>query len=99
MGAVPIPREVKGLQDGTSCVPGLVAPLSPRDISQLQPLQRVNPNRPHWLRGLSVGLVDERSRWLRIAGVRLTTSAHAELKAESANRGRGRERALEQRPN
>jgi hypothetical protein len=70
-------------------VPGLVAPLSPHEMSQLRHLQRgkSQPGPISLERFIILGLVEERPNgfaiselgWLRL---------HAELKAESANRGR-----------
>jgi hypothetical protein len=72
-------------------VPGLVAPLSPREISQLRHLQqgKSQPDSTGFRRFIKLGLVDERSGGFAIAELGWLR-LHAELKAESANRGRGR---------
>ena len=70
-------------------VPGLVAPLSSREISQLRHLQlgKSRPDPTGYKRFIILGLVEERPSGFAIAElgwIRL----HAELKAESASRGR-----------
>jgi hypothetical protein len=70
-------------------VPGLVAPLSPREISQLRHLQQ-GKSQPHpngFKRFIMLGLVEERPGGFAIAELGWRRR-HAELEAESANRGR-----------
>jgi hypothetical protein len=70
-------------------VPGLVAPLSPREISQLRHLQQ-GKSQPHpndFKRFIMLGLVEERPGGFAIAELGWQR-LHAELEAESANRGR-----------
>jgi hypothetical protein len=72
-------------------VPGLVAPLSPREISQLRHLQqgKSRPDPTGFKRFTMLGLVEERPDGFAIAEVGWLR-LHAELLAESANRSRGR---------
>jgi hypothetical protein len=70
-------------------VRGLVAPLSPREISQLLHLQqgKSQPDPTGFKRFIMLGLVEERPSGFAIAELGWQR-LHAELKAESANRGR-----------
>jgi len=72
-------------------VPGLVAPLSSREISQLRHLQqgKSRPDPTNFKRFTMLGLVEERPDGFAIAEVGWLR-LHAELLAESANRSRGR---------
>ena len=72
-------------------VPGLVAPLSSREISQLRHLQqgKSRPDPTNFKRFTTLGLVEERPDGFAIAEVGWLR-LHAELLAESANRSRGR---------
>jgi hypothetical protein len=72
-------------------VPGLVAPLSSREISQLRHLQqgKSRPDPAGFKRLTMLGLVEERSDGFAIAELGWLR-LHAELLAESANRSRGR---------
>jgi hypothetical protein len=74
---------------GTTMVPGLVAPLSPREISQLRHLQqgKSQPDPIGFKRFIMLGLIEERPGGFAIAELGWLR-LHAELKAESANRGR-----------
>jgi hypothetical protein len=69
---------------------GLVAPLSPREISQLLHLQqgKSQPDPTGFERFIMLGLVEERPGGFAIAELGWQR-LHAELKAESASRGRG----------
>jgi hypothetical protein len=70
-------------------VPGLVAPLSPRGISQLLHLQqgKSQPDPTDFKRFIMLGLVEERPGGFAIAELGWQR-LHAEPKSESANRGR-----------
>jgi hypothetical protein len=70
-------------------VPGLVAPPSPREISQLRHLQqgKSEPDSTGFKRFIMLGLVEERPGGFAIAELGWLR-LHAELLAESANRGR-----------
>ncbi len=72
-------------------VPGLAAPLSPREFSQLLQLQqgKSRPDSTGLKRFIMLGLVEERAGGFAIAELGWQR-LHAKLKAESANRGRGR---------
>jgi hypothetical protein len=71
-------------------VPGLIAPLSPREIGQLRDLQKDRPQPgPIGLeRFITLGLVEERPDGFAIAEVGWLR-LHAELIAEAVNIGRG----------
>ena len=70
-------------------VPGLVAPLSPREISQLLDLRhgKFQSDPAGFKRFIMLGLVEERPGGFAIAELGWQR-LHAELEAESANRGR-----------
>jgi hypothetical protein len=70
-------------------LPGLVAPLSPREISQLRQLQqgRSQPDPTGLKRFIMLGLVEERPDGFAIAELGWRR-LHAELLVESARRGR-----------
>jgi hypothetical protein len=89
MCAVPILICSHWAARGTNMVPGLVAPLSPREISQLRQLQqgKSQPDPTGFKRFIMLGLVEERPGGFAIAELGWLR-LHAELKAESANRGR-----------
>ena len=70
-------------------VPGLVAPLSPREFSQLLQLQqgKSRPDPTGFKRFIMLGLVEERPGGFAITELG-RQRLDAELRAESANRGR-----------
>jgi hypothetical protein len=79
------PRAAKG----NIMVPGLVAPLSPLEISQLRHLQqgKSKPDPTGYKRFIMLGLVEERPGGFAIAELGWLR-LHAELKAETPTRGR-----------
>ena len=70
-------------------VPGLVAPLSPLEISQLRHIQqgKSQPDPTGYKRFIMLGLVEERPGGFAIAELGWLR-LHAELKAEIQTRGR-----------